>query len=140
MKIKIPLQVVKLEEGNYHLVISGKLSDEKVAYWAVDTGASKTVFDKNLQNHYFPEISTEEIHSVGIGENPMICQNAILKPFLLGNFKVENLNVAIINLSSINKYYSRAANFEICGLIGGDFLMKHKAVIDYKRKIITLNI
>lgn len=140
MKIKIPLQIVELEEGNFHLITNAKFSDGINRYWAIDTGASKTVFDKNLEDYYnISEEKTEEIHSAGIGEKPLITSIGNMNSFSLGRFKVENLKVALIDLSHINQLYYRATNIEICGLIGGDFLVKHKAIIDYKKKILQLN-
>ncbi len=141
MKIKIPLQIIELEEGNFHIIATGIFNEGTTGYWAVDTGASKTVFDKNLEEFYsFSGKKEEEIHSAGIGEKPLITSIGTLTPFRLGKFKIESLKVALIDLSNINQLYYRATNLEICGLIGGDFLVKNKAIIDYKRKILQLNI
>ena len=63
-----------------------------------------------------------------------------MNTFYLGRLKVENLKVALIDLSHINQLYYKATNLEICGLIGGDFLLKHKAVIDYKKKVLQLSL
>ena len=41
------------------------------------------------------------------------------------------MQVALIDLSHINKFYYHATEKEICGLIGGDFLRDFEAVIDY---------
>lgn len=139
MKIKIPIQVVELEKGNFHIIVTGKFNNDDVGYWAIDTGASKTVFDKTLDKFYsLSEEKSEEIHSAGIGEKPLVTSIGNLQTFHLGKFKVENLKVALIDLSHINELYYRATNLEICGLIGGDFLVKHKATIDYKKKILQL--
>ncbi|HKJ79625.1 MAG TPA: hypothetical protein VKA10_08820, partial [Prolixibacteraceae bacterium] len=73
MKIKIPLQIIELEEGNFHIIAEGKFTNGTNGYWAIDTGASKTVFDKNQEEMYsFTEEMTEEIHSAGIGEKPLV--------------------------------------------------------------------
>ncbi len=141
MKIKIPLQVIELEQGNFHLIATGKFGGSTTGYWAIDTGASKTVFDKNRDGFYsVSEGKAEEIHSAGIGEKPLVTSIGTLMSFYIGKFKVENLRVALIDLSHINQLYYRATNLEICGLIGGDFLVKHKAVIDYKRRTLYLNL
>ena len=138
MKIKIPLQVIKLEEENYHLIATGKFSDGGIGYWALDTGASKTVFDKNLAQHYVVSENSEDIQSVGIGEKLMTAQYAVMNPFTLGIYKIENLKVALFDIMHINECYNRVANIIICGLIGSDFLLKHKAIIDYKNKVLVL--
>ena len=140
MKIKIPLRIVELEEDNFHLIISSLFFDSTIGYWVIDTGASKTVFDKNLKSKY--KLSgqlPERVNTAGIGGMPMESELAEIKEISLGKLKLENFKVALLDLSPINELYAKAANLNICGLLGGDFLMKHNAVVDYKRKIITLN-
>ena len=139
MKNKIPLQLIELEAGNFHLIVTGTFPDVTIGYWAVDTGASKTVFDKNLTSFYSVSPGAEEeIHSAGIGEKPVETSLGMLSAFSLGKFKNRKMKVALLDLSHINQLYKKATDLEICGLIGGDFLTRHKAVIDYKRKIMVL--
>lgn len=140
MKIKIPLQIVELEDENYHLVIQSVFDDKSTGFWVVDTGASKTVFDKRMKNMYvLEEDSSEQLHTAGIGEKPIETTVAVMKPFLFGKLKVENQKVALLDLTHINKLYSKATSLQICGLLGGDFLMKHQAVVDYRKKVLVLN-
>ncbi len=138
-KIKIPLNIIELEAGNIHLLVSAVFTDGANANWIIDTGASKTVFDKSLsENYIILEDETEEIHSAGISEKPMETSTGKLNVFYLGKLKIDMEKVALLDLSHINDLYKKATQYQICGLIGGDFLMKYKAVIDYKRKILVL--
>ncbi|MBN2176012.1 MAG: retropepsin-like domain-containing protein [Bacteroidales bacterium] len=139
MKFFIPLQTVEPEEGNFHLMVTSVFADGKSGNWVVDTGASRTVFDKNDEEKYMisPD-ETDRLHTAGIGVNTVETALACMKSFSLGKMQVENLKVALIDLSHINKLYSNAANLQICGLLGGDFLMKYNAVIDYRRKVMVL--
>ncbi|SHF54516.1 Aspartyl protease [Mariniphaga anaerophila] len=139
MKIKVPLQVVELEDDNFHLVVNSFFADGTSGFWVVDTGASKTVFDKNLHSFYESEESgSDQLHTAGIGDKPIETTIAYLLPFSLGKLKVKHLKAALLDLSHINKLYSKVTSLKICGLLGGDFLMHHKAVIDYKKKIMVL--
>lgn len=139
MKIKIPLQIIELEEDNFHVIVTGTFEDGTPGLWAIDTGASRTVFDKNLTGKYaITEEEADEIHTAGVGEKPLTTQLGSLRDIKLGKFQIDNLKVALLDLSHINKLYKKATDLEICGLIGGDFLMKHRAVIDYKRKVLVL--
>jgi hypothetical protein len=141
MKIKIPLQIVELEDDNFHLVVQSVFNDKTTGFWVVDTGASRTVFDKNLENLYVSEEeSSDQLHTAGIGEKPIETTLAFLKTFSFGKLNVENLKVALLDLTHINKLYSKATNLKICGLLGGDFLMKHQADINYRKKIMLLQI
>jgi hypothetical protein len=139
MKIKIPLHLIELEDENYHLVAPSVLPDGETGYWVLDTGASKTVFDKNQkQNYKINAQESEKIHTAGIGDKPLETAIGYLHPFWLGKLKVKNLRVALLDLAHINQFYSKAANLHICGLIGGDFLMKHQAVVDYRNRVLII--
>jgi hypothetical protein len=141
MKFNVHLQIIELEDDNFHLVVSSVLSDGTEGLWVVDTGASKTVFDKNLSENYIIDSKgTEEVHTAGIGEKPLETETGRLRSFSLGKLKVESLWVALLNLSHINSFYSKATSLKICGLIGSDFLLKHQAVIDYKKKLLRLKL
>src|SRR5665811_465262 len=135
MRINIPIQIVELEPDNYHILISCTFLDGKSGNWVIDTGASKTVFDKNLLDYYSVlEDESDEIHTAGIGEKPMDVTLAQLESVSFGKFKTESQKVALLDLSHINELYSKVTDLKICGLIGGDFLMKNKAVVNYKKK------
>ncbi|MDB5141825.1 MAG: clan aspartic protease, partial [Mucilaginibacter sp.] len=44
--------------------------------------------------------------------------------------------VAVLDLSSINIAYRQLNHPEVLGVLGGDILMKYKAVIDYGKETI----
>lgn len=139
MRIKIPIQIIELELDNYHLIISSDFSDGTKGNWVIDTGASKTVFDKTLvENYSVLKDESDEIHSAGIGEKPLETSLAELNTLHIGKLKIEEMKVALLDLSHINELYSKATNLKICGLIGGDFLMEFKAIIDYRKRILVL--
>ena len=141
MRIKIPIQIIELEPDNYHIIISSTFADGTNVNWIIDTGASKTVFDKNLVEYYsILEGESDEIHTAGIEEQPQEISFALLKPIQFGKLNVENFKVALLDLSHINKLYLKAADIKVCGLIGGDFLMKYKAAINYKKPVLILNV
>ena len=139
MKIKIPVRIIELEDDNFHLIIPSLFFDSTTGYWVIDTGASKTVFDKNLISKYqLSGDSPERVNTAGIGGMTMESELAEIKEVSWGKLKIVNFKVALLDLSSVNKLYSKAANLNICGLLGGDFLMKYNAIVDYKRQIIIL--
>lgn len=138
MRIKIPLQIIELEEQNFHISIPCRFNDGTAGTWIIDTGASKSVFDKSNNNFYSEAGKEEEIHSAGISDQPLKSSIAVLKPFQFGHFKVGEMKVALLDLSHINDLYKKAGNIEICGLIGSDFLLRYNAVIDYRKKLLIL--
>lgn len=139
MKIKIPIQLVELEEQNYHILVRSQFSDETIGIWVIDTGASKTVFDKNLTQYYTElEGEHEELHTAGISEQTLETSLGVLELLRFGKREMKSLKVALIDLSHINELYKKAANLQLCGLIGSDFLLKHNAVIDYRKRELVL--
>jgi len=140
MKYKIPLELIELEANNYHITVNCRFGSGREGLWIIDTGASKTVFDEALKELYDLIESGDEIkiQSAGIGEGKLDTSLGQLHSFSFSNFSMETLNVALIDLSHINKLYYHVAAREICGLIGSDFLLEHKAVIDYKKKLLIL--
>lgn len=139
MKIKIPLRLVEPEEESYHLAAVTLFEDKTIVFWIVDTGASKSVFDKNM-TEYFIESSekNEPMHTTGITDTPLKTTLAQMKPFSIGKLTVPNLEVALIDLTHINDFYPDSAKIKICGMLGGDFLMKYKAIIDYRKNELKL--
>jgi hypothetical protein len=142
MKHVIPIILVELESENYHLTVSCRFANGAEGLWVIDTGASKSVFDEALKALYEP-LETDEnaqIQSAGIGAGRLETTLGKLQPFTLAGLNIESLQVAIIDLSHINKLYFHATEKEICGLIGSDFLLNNKAVIDYGTLELVLEI
>jgi hypothetical protein len=139
MRYTIPLELIELEEANYHLAVSCIFMDGGKGLWVIDTGASKTVFDKSLVSHYDPADPDDQlaVQSAGIGSGLMDTSLGILHPFSLGKYRIAPLKVALIDLAPINMLYFHATEREICGLIGSDFLLEQKARIDYGKLKIT---
>lgn len=134
----LPIQLVELEDQNYHILIETSFQHMLKGKWVIDTGASKTVFDLN-QLSYF-ELSEEqnpEIRSAGIGEGHIETQTGILPLLKLGDAELINWPVAIIDLGHINELYQQFTNENIVGLLGSDFLVQHRARIDFRKLTFT---
>lgn len=139
MRYTIPIDIIELESENYHLIITSAFADGVKGNWVIDTGASKTVFDKNLTDYFLlSDDETEDLHSAGINDEPLKTSMGYLKRFSFGKLEVENMKVALLDMSHINELYSKVTDIKICGLLGSDFLLKHKGLIDYKRKRMRL--
>lgn len=140
MKHIIRLELINLEDQNYHLTVVSQFEGGKEGMWIIDSGASKTVFDESLEELYTPVSMDEslQIQSAGIGEGRIETSLGELKPFSIGNYDHPSLQVALIDLSHINKLYYHVTSKEICGLIGSDFLLSHRAIIDYGRMELVL--
>ena len=138
---KIPIELVELERHNYHLLVKAKFEDREFGYWIIDTGASKTVFDKGLKQYYdlIDADDDEEYQSAGISEGMVETSVGEVRSVSLGDLKLKNQKVALINLDHVNEIYQKYRDVRICGLLGSDLLKKFQCVIDYKYETISFS-
>jgi predicted aspartyl protease len=101
----------------------------------LDTGASKTVFDKGtVEKHKMDgELRASDKLSTGLGTNTMESHTIILPILKIGKLKLKHFEVAVLDLSTINQAYSALNLPPIIGVLGGDILYQHKAIISYKK-------
>jgi predicted aspartyl protease len=139
MKHKLKLHIAELEKKNYHLFVELKIGKVNCRL-LLDTGASKTVFDNERILRFVneTEVNTNESKSVGLGVEEMETKVAILKHLKLGMLRVNKLEVAVLPIGHVNTTYSLLNIPKIDGVLGSDFLMKHKAVINYAKKVLVL--
>ena len=71
--------------------------------------------------------------STGLGTNTMESHTIILPILKIGKLKLKNFEAAVLDLSTINQAYSALNLPPIIGVLGGDILYKHKAIISYKK-------
>ncbi|PTN08665.1 aspartyl protease family protein [Mangrovibacterium marinum] len=136
--IELPLEIVELEEHNFHLMLKSRLWNGDQAWWIVDTGASKTVFDCN-QEQYFSLVqstSRQKYQSAGINEGMVDTKVGNIAKIQFGQVKIRNLKVALIDLKHVNEIYQRYHNKQVAGLLGSDVLANYGCQIDYLAKSI----
>jgi len=136
MTVTIPLTILDLHDDGFHPLLDIQLFGR--AYTVVlDTGASKTAFDKTLlQAHDDLLIMASDKLSTGLGTNDMESFTAIISNMQIGGLLIPRFEVAVLDLSAINIAYRQLNHPEILGVLGGDILMKYKAVIDYGKRVI----
>lgn len=138
MIFKVPLRVIDLHEDGFHLLLEIRIFDTPFIV-VLDTGASKTAFDKTmLQEHQQAIIHSSDKLSTGLGTNDMESFTATIPELQLGELIINNIEVAVLDLSAINIAYSQLNHPQVLGVIGGDILMKYKGVIDYGKKELRL--
>ena len=142
-KIKIPLKLINLQDDGFHLLVEIVVFGEK--HLAVlDTGASRTVFDKTLLNHHLTDITlAEDEHSedhqattLFTTSNTVLATLPVLK---IGKLKLKKYTTVGLDLQSVNDTYEHLGHPVIAAIIGGDILRKFKAVIDYKKLVVKLS-
>ena len=139
-KIKIPIQLISLQEDGFHLFVEGKLGTH-IVRMLIDTGASKTVIDKNFISDNLPELEleTNEQLTTGVGSNTIQSEFTDLTILEVGKLKLKGYKVAVLDLKHVNETYNMIQLPPIQGVIGCDLLVEHKAVINLKKKEIKLS-
>jgi len=137
--VQIPLQIIDLHEDGFHPLIEISVFGKSFIV-VLDTGASKTAFDQNLLMRFNEEavLKMSDKLSTGLGTNSMVSSTAIVHDLSIGGLLIDEFEVAVLDLSTINIAYSQLGHPEVLGVLGGDILMKYKAVIDYGKRVLML--
>jgi len=140
MNISVPLQIIDLQDG-FHPLLNINIFGKKFTV-VLDTGASKTAFDKNLlkKANKKGRISESDILSTGLGTNNMESFTATIHDMRIGRLKIPEFEVAVLDLSTINIAYKQMGHPEVLGVLGGDILMYYKAVIDYGKQVVKFTV
>lgn len=137
----IPLKFITIESDGVHLLVSVKINNKK-AKMLVDTGASRTVFDITRIVRFTgkKKFGKNEQFSTGLGTNSMQSHNTVLKKLEIGKLKIKDFDAILLDLSHVNDSYEKIGHGTIDGVLGGEILVKHKAVIDYGKKQLKLKV
>jgi predicted aspartyl protease len=137
-KHKVDISIEEIDKKNYHLFIEIKVQKVPLRL-LIDTGASKTVFDRQQVLKVVNEnkIKAIETKSVGLGVSEVETKVVKLKELKFGTMNVKKIEAAVLDLSHVNHSYDQLELPQIDGVLGSDFLMKYKAVVNYKKSMIV---
>lgn len=138
-KYIIKLKLLELEPDNFHIIIKGKIENFPVNL-VIDTGASHTCFDLQFFTSLNQDAHIMETDgmNVGVGGSDFESKIAQIHNFRIGRLSIDAYQVVLLDLEQINAAYRSVGLPEIHGIIGGDFLYKHEALIDYSTGELTL--
>lgn len=136
---EIPLILLNLQDEGYHLLVEIEMYNQSFKA-VLDTGASKTVFDKaRMEDYVDAEAIRRSNHlSTGLGTNEMESYTLVVPDLQIGSVHVSDYEVALLDLSTINLAYESMAQDPVIGVIGGDLLKKYHALIDYRKETLLL--
>ncbi len=137
--IEVPINIISIEGDGFHLIAEGLINGES-ARFVVDTGASRTVFDKERILAYIdnPEFNEKEGLSAGIGGTDISSFIFNIEELSFGELTIKDYQAVAMDLSNVNNSYAMLNIPPVDGVLGGDLLCKHKAVISYKLKKMRL--
>ncbi|WP_316849607.1 aspartyl protease family protein [Pedobacter agri] len=136
--ISIPLKLLNLQDDGFHLLVEVVVFKEK-HFAVLDTGASRSVFDKLLIERHLAETLhvSEEINAATLFTTTTTIQ-ATIPEVKIGPLKIKNYETVAFDLQSVTETYQQFGHPPIIGIIGGDILMRYKAVINYKKLVLRL--
>lgn len=125
----------KLNSAHYlvHARIQGK-----EARLILDTGASTTCIDIKKANHFEIDHEKSDILAAGAGSIGMATQISHKNKIQIGKWEDKHIGLVLFDLSHVNIALKEAGEETIDGILGADFLKKHRAVIDYGRNCLYL--
>ncbi len=151
MKEEIELELVKVDEAGYHLLVPCELSDKLKCFLILDTGASNTVMDRvSLKNYITPtrtgDYYIEEFYnksmdsSRGISNHELHFSFGKLESLKIGTNRLNQMLFPLLDLTHISEIYSDLGFNTIIGVLGCDFMVKTNAVIDFKNKKLSIEL
>ena len=137
--IEVPINIINIEGDGFHLIAEGMINN-KPARFVVDTGASRTVFDKDRILNFIdnPEFNEKEGISAGIGGTDLSSFIFNIEELSFGNLIINDYQAVAMDLSNVNNSYAMLKLPPVDGVLGGDLMKKYQAVINYKLKKMRL--
>ena len=137
--IEVPLQLLDIEGEGFHIMVKGIIHG-KEANFLIDTGASRSVFDPKTISNFIDDIQFEKKEGLtaGVGSSDLESSTFKIDTFSLGELEIADYEAVALDLENIHEMYDKLKLPHIDGIIGGDLLKKHKAVINYRNKKLRL--
>ena len=137
--IEVPLQLLDIEGEGFHIMVKGMIHG-KEANFLIDTGASRSVFDPKTISNFIDDIQFEKKEGLtaGVGSSDLESASFKIDTFSLGELEITDYEAVALDLENIHEMYGKLKLPHIDGIIGGDLLKKHKAVINYRNKKLRL--
>jgi hypothetical protein len=130
--ITVPLTLIDLQDDGFHLLVEIVAFEQK-SFAVVDTGASRSVFDKKWLTDRLPElIHSEEVHATTLFTTSSTLQ-AVIPTLKIGNILLTDYETIALDLEGVNEAYEGLGHPPVTGIIGSDLLLKYNAIIDYKK-------
>lgn len=140
--ISVPIILLNLQDDGFHLLVEIVAFGEN-GYVVVDTGASRSVFDKSLlERHILPDENSTEPPPPDTYATTLFSTSstalATIPILAIGKLKIKDYIAVGLDLQSVNDTYEQFGHPRIAGILGSDILISYHAVIDYKKLILKL--
>lgn len=104
----------------------------------VDTGASRTVIDRNSIERLNLPITESEVMAGGVGTSEHAVAYGVIDSLGIQSLNISSFPVGVIDLSHVNQSLKAHGAGSVEGEIGGDLMNSRAAVIDYQHAVLYL--
>ncbi|GAB1463874.1 aspartyl protease family protein [Pedobacter sp.] len=137
--ISVPLILVNLQDNGFHILVEIVVFGEKL-FAVVDTGASRSVFHKELLEKHVEDLQENEEQQAATIFSSATTLVGIIPLLQIGKLKLPNYETVAIDLQSVSDTYLQMGQSAIAGIIGGDILVTYNCKIDYQKKVLRFYI
>ena len=130
--IAVPIQLINLNEDGFHLLVEITAFGSKHLA-VVDTGASRTVFDKRFVEEHSQEVTTDTDNAATTLFSTSATIQALLPKLKIGKLKIEDYTTVGLDLETVNDAYALLGHPRVIAILGSDLLYLYQAKINYKK-------
>lgn len=137
--IEVPIQLLDIEGEGFHIMVRGMIHGKEASF-LIDTGASRSVFDPKTITAFIEDIQFEKKEglSAGVGSSDLESATFVIDRLGIGALEITDYEGVALDLENIHEMYGKLGLPHIDGIIGGDVLRRHKAVINYRSRKLRL--
>ena len=120
-----------------HLSCQARINGFK-AKLLIDTGASNSCIAIAQKDFFDLKEKGDPFEAAGAGKDKMKAIQSHKCNLILGRHLVGKHAFVLLDMQHINTTLIKEGGKAIDGILGNDFLVKYKVIIDYEKKLITL--
>jgi hypothetical protein len=130
--VAVPITLINLNDDGFHLLVEITAFGSK--YLAVvDTGASRSVFDKRFIEENSKDFTTSgDSNATTLFTTSAIIQ-AVIPKLKIGKLTIKNYPAVALDLETVNQAYVMLGHPRVIAIIGSDIFYSYQAKINYKK-------
>ena len=130
--VSVPLILINLNDDGFHLIVEISAFGNKC--WAVvDTGASRSVFDKTFIEQHVDDVAYAEDNLATTLFTTSSIIEGIIPKLKIGKLTLKQYSAVALDLDTVNEAYIKLGHPKITAILGSDIFYRHEAKIDYKK-------
>ena len=130
--ITVPLTLINLQDDGFHLLVEIVVFGHKLLA-VLDTGASRSVFDKSFLMDHIQELQhSEETQATTLFTTSSTVQ-AVIPSLKIGRLMISDYEAIALDLESVNQTYEFLGHPRIIAILGSDILYQYNAIVNFKK-------